>query len=168
MQRDFQPRHGVWSRRGASISRGTRFSAPSHPPRAAFSSGAAQPTGICSTLEQAAPVWLRSRVWVCRCGRFLAPAELCRRWHDRLFCLGRCPQHRAGSCSGDAEPAPFLPAPIACALAEPEPSEILGDNSNSFLFTGSGVKLRVKFKSRGSVCQRQLQGELCPWIWDVL
>lgn len=75
--------------RSASISSGTGFSAPSRPPRAAFSSGTAQPTGICSTLEQAARVWLRSRVWVCRCGRFWLPqscagagARVCFVWVD--------------------------------------------------------------------------------------
>ena len=31
----------------------------------------------------------------------LAPAELCRGWCKGLFCLGSCPQHRAGSCTGD-------------------------------------------------------------------
>lgn len=98
------------------------------------------PGASCSRLAAIAGLGLPLR-------EVLAPAELCRGWREGLFCLGRCPQHRAGSRSGDAEPAPFLPAPIACALAEPEPSEILGGDSNSFLFTGSGAKLRLKFKS---------------------
>lgn len=39
----------------------------------------------------------------------LAPAELCWGWREGLFCLGSCPQRRAGSRTGDASPAAFLP-----------------------------------------------------------
>lgn len=31
-----------------------------------------------------------------------APAKLCWGWHEGLFCLGSCPQHHAGFCTGDA------------------------------------------------------------------
>lgn len=46
----------------------------------------------------------------------------------------------------DAEPGSVLPAPIASALAKPELSEIVGGDSNSSFFTGSGAKLTGEFK----------------------